>query len=216
MAWLTAMNTLFRITNLKFQDFLAYPDLNIPLGQVTFVSGESGCGKSTLFRLLNGTLTPSSGTILYCETNISELDTIALRREALLASQDVYLFDGTIQENFEHYYRFRDQDCIPESKMRDYLSVCCADFPLDAKCETMSGGERQRVFLSICLSFLPKVLLLDEPTAALDDTTSHRFFAQLKPFCLNNQITLLVICHNTKLTEMYADHVIVLQKKALS
>ncbi|MDF2838836.1 MAG: transporter related protein [Evtepia sp.] len=205
---------MIQVSNLKFQNFLQYPDLTIPLGKVTFLSGESGCGKSTLLKLLNATLTPSSGRIEYCGRSISEMDTISLRREVLLASQEVYLFDGTIQENFKQYYRFRDQICISETKMRDYLSICCADFPLDTKCQVMSGGERQRVFLSICLSFLPKALMLDEPTAALDDVTSIRFFSQLKSFCMENQITLVVICHNKRLIEMYADGEIVLQKKA--
>lgn len=208
------MVAMIRITNLKFQHFLEYPDVNIPLGKATFLSGESGCGKSTLLRLLNATLSPSAGEIAYCGTNISQMDTISLRRQVLLASQEVYLFDGTIQYNFEQYYHFRDQDCIGAPKMREYLAICCADFPLDSKSETMSGGERQRVFLAICLSFVPKVLMLDEPTAALDDATSIRFFAQLKPFCTKNGITLLVICHNAKLIEMYADNEIVLQKKA--
>jgi putative ABC transport system ATP-binding protein len=208
------MEAMIQVSNLKFQNFLQYPDLTIPLGKVTFLSGESGCGKSTLLKLLNATLTPSSGRIEYCGRSISEMDTISLRREVLLASQEVYLFDGTIQENFKQYYRFRDQICISETKMRDYLSICCADFPLDTKCQVMSGGERQRVFLSICLSFLPKALMLDEPTAALDDVTSIRFFSQLKSFCMENQITLVVICHNKRLIEMYADGEIVLQKKA--
>lgn len=208
------MEAIIQISSLKFQDFLEYPDLTIPLGKVTFLSGESGCGKSTLFRLLNGTLSPSAGTIQYCEADINEMDTISLRRQVLLASQEVYLFDGTIRKNFEQFYSFRDQNCISDLEMRDYLSICCANFPVDAKCETMSGGERQRVFLSICLSFLPKVLMLDEPTAALDDATSVRFFAQLKSFCTQNNMTLLVICHNVKLMELYADHKIILKKKA--
>lgn len=209
------MDTLFQLTNLKFKDFLTYPDLTIKRERVTFISGESGCGKSTLFRLLNATLTPSAGTIEFCGTNISEINTITLRREVLLASQEVFLFEGTIQENFEQYYRCRNQSCISETKMRDYLSICCAEFSLDSNCATLSGGERQRVFLAICLSFLPKVLLLDEPTAALDEATSQCLFSKLKLFCLEHQITLLVICHTANLTELYADHVIVLQKKAV-
>lgn len=207
------METVIRTTNLNYLDFLSYPDISIPCGKVTFLSGKSGSGKSTLFKLLNGTRTPSTGSIEYNGININEIDTISLRREVLLASQEVYLFDGTIKENFEQYYSVRDTIYIDETKMRDYLSLCCMDVSLDTRCETMSGGERQRIFIAICLSFMPKVLMLDEPTAALDDTTSACLLIQLKEFCEKNNMTAIVICHNQKLIEAYADNWISLDKK---
>ena len=210
------MRPIISITDLKFQNILGYPQIQILPGKITFLSGESGCGKSTLLKLLNGTLTPSGGTIEYDGNNISDIDTIRLRSEVLLASQEVYLFDGTIKENFEQYYNFRDTSCIEEESMQKFLLLCCADFPLDTKCELMSGGERQRIFIAINLSFMPKVLLLDEPTAALDDTTAIRLFAQLKDFCLLKGMTLIIVCHNEKLVEKFADHRIVLEKKVKS
>lgn len=207
------METILSATNLKFEDLIEYPEINISFAKTTFICGESGCGKSTLLKLLNSTVTPSRGTIFYCGDNTNSINTIALRREVLLISQSVYLFDGSIKENFEQYYLFRDEKMISEEEMKKFLQISCADFSLDTKCETMSGGERQRVFIAICLSFKPKVLMLDEPTSALDSTTSNRFFIQLKDFCKDNNITIIVVCHDENLVNSYADVVITLEKK---
>ena len=208
------METIFTISGLKFLDFIEYPPLSIECGKATFICGESGCGKSTLLRLLNATLSPSCGQILYKGNSLASIDTITLRREVLLVAQSVYLFDGTIRENFSQFYNYCEKPCISEEHMKEYLLLSCADFPLDTNCETMSGGERQRVFLAICISFLPKVLMLDEPTSALDENTSDRLFSQLKEFCHNNQITLIAVCHNQNLTDTFADHIITLEKRA--
>jgi putative ABC transport system ATP-binding protein len=208
------METIFTISDLSFLDFIAYPPLTIECGKATFICGESGCGKSTLLRLLNATLSPSSGQILYKGNSIASMNTITLRREVLLVAQAVYLFDGTIRENFEQFYNYCEKPCISEEKMKAYLLLSCADFSLNASCETMSGGERQRVFLAICISFLPEVLMLDEPTSALDEATSDRLFTQLKEFCKNNHITLITVCHNQNLTDTFADCIITLEKRA--
>lgn len=205
------MEALIQTTKLRCLDRIEYPPLVILEGGATFVTGESGSGKSTLFRLFNGTLTPQEGAIVYQGQEIKTRDTIALRRDVLLASQEVFLFDGSIAENFAQYYDYRETACPTPEAMQGYLSLACAEFPLDSRCETMSGGERQRVFLAICLSFEPRVLLLDEPTAALDDETANRFFQQVKAFAAEKGMTLLVICHNQGLVAQYADRCIHLE-----
>ena len=70
---------------------------------------------------------------------------------------------------------------------------------------TLSGGERQRVFLAIFLSAMPKVLLLDEPTAALDEQTSETLLHNLKQFCSQNNISVVCVCHNGELVRQFAD-----------
>lgn len=204
--------TLIQTTRLQYLDILNYPEISIPAHQTVFLTGESGCGKSTLLKLFNGTLDVSRGTIWYCGGDIAGMDTIVLRKQVLLASQEVFLFDGTIRENFKMYGEFREEACPGEEKMKEFLYVCCGEFDLDSRCEVMSGGERQRVFLAICLSFLPRVLMLDEPTAALDEATADVFFTRLKNFAAGNGITLIIICHNPRLVERFADKVITLKR----
>ena len=96
--------------------------------------------------------------------------------------------------------------------MRKYLSACCIDFPPDTSCVNLSGGERQRVFVAIGLSFLPDVLLLDEPTAALDEWTATCLIENVSKVCKEKGITLLVITHDLHTVEKFADVKIELQK----
>lgn len=207
------MTPLFELSGVGFGGFLTYPPLVFAENRCTFLMGESGCGKSTLLRLLNGMASPSQGSVCYRGQNIEAMDTLALRRKVLLCPQEVFLFDGTISENFAQYYSYREAPCPEEAMMLRFLSLCCFDLPLSSRCETLSGGERQRVLLAICLSFLPEVLLLDEPTAALDETTSQKLLAQLKAFCGERGISLLIVCHNPRLAALYADDTVLLKKE---
>lgn len=208
------MIPLFQFSDVRFGDFLTYPDITLAEQRCTFIMGQSGCGKSTLLRLLNSLVSPSRGTIQYRGENLATLDTLALRRNVLLCPQDVFLFEGSISENFSQYFGYRDAPCPSEETMQQFLQLCCLSLPLTARCETLSGGERQRVLLAICLSFLPQVLLLDEPTAALDEATAQQVLADLKLFCSERQITLIIVCHNPRLAELYADETVLLEKEA--
>lgn len=199
---------LFSISNVNFKKILKYPFIDIKENTVTFICGRSGTGKSTLLKLLNASVSPDSGEILYQGKPIDHYDTIMLRREVLLVSQNTYLFEGTIENNFEEFYRYRELNPPHSDIIHRFLKICLADFPANANCYEMSGGERQRVFIGICLSFMPKVLMLDEPTSALDEQTSKVLMQNLKDYCKENKITLIVINHNRLLTEQYADEMI--------
>lgn len=203
---------ILQAENVSFQGVVKYPPISIERNCATFICGESGCGKSTLLKLFNATVSPEKGTLFYNGQSILKSDTVALRREVLLVSQNVFLFNGTIRDNFIEYYRYREICPPSEEEMTRYLSLCCGTFPLDAHCETMSGGERQRIFIAVCLSFMPEVLMLDEPTSALDPDTSSRFFENITSFCRENHITLIVVSHNRELSEKFADHIIRLER----
>lgn len=205
--------SLFSLNNVNFKNIITYPKLEIAPNTATFLCGKSGCGKSTLLKLLNASISPDSGDIFYQGKRITEYDTILLRREVLLVSQNVFLFEDTIKNNFAEFYRYRDSTPPKEDRILSYLRLCNIDFPLDALCSDMSGGERQRIFISICLSFLPKVLMLDEPTSALDGKTAEVMIQHIKNHCKENGITLIVISHDQALAKQYADEMITLSQE---
>lgn len=207
------MNSILTARDLQFKDIINYPSIDIKRNQTTFICGKSGCGKSTLLKLLNATVSPSKGIIMYNGENIFEINTVELRKEVILASQIVFLFDGTVEDNFNQYYAYREMEGLTAENMKKYLAICCADFELSARCEKMSGGERQRIFMAICLSFMPKVLMLDEPTSALDQNTAKIFFENITSFCAQKEITLIVISHDKILTEKFADNKIMLESR---
>ncbi|HSP46480.1 MAG TPA: ATP-binding cassette domain-containing protein, partial [Clostridiaceae bacterium] len=160
-------NYILETKDLSFKG-IRYQDIVIEENKVSFIVGRSGTGKSTLLRLFNGMLSPDTGTITYHGKDIEGIDTIALRREILLISQSVYLFDVSIRENFREFYGYRGMEMPTEKEMVDFLAMCRITFPLDKDTSNMSGGEKQRVYMAIYLSFLPRVVMLDEPTSALD------------------------------------------------
>lgn len=200
------------VKNVVFQSIIKFPNIEISKGKTTFIHGPSGCGKSTLLRLINGTISPEKGAIFYNKKNIMDIDTIELRREILLIDQSVYLFAGSIEENFTKYYEYREDAVPSQNEMKKFLEICSADFPLNARCETMSGGERQRVYIAIFLSFMPKVVMLDEPTSALDNTTSDKMMNNIRRFTTENDMTTIVVSHYLPLAEKYGDDIITLKR----
>ena len=200
--------TLFELKNVTYQNIISYPDLKIAAGEVTFICGESGSGKSTLLKLLNGIVSPTTGQITYSTENMNYCDPIMLRREILLVGQTVYLFDMSVKDNFKEFYSYRDLENISEDEMKMYLNICSVNFPLDNMCHIMSGGERQRIFIAINLSFQSKILMLDEPISALDDKNANILIENIKLYCNKNGKTLIVVSHDKAIAEKYADTII--------
>lgn len=204
---------VFEVSNVNYKNILKYSNIKIKGNKTTFITGKSGSGKSTLLKLLNASVPVDGGDILYNGKPIDKHNTIMLRKEVMLAAQNVFLFDDTIKNNFLEYYSYREAIPPNINEMKEYLRLCSADFSTDAMCSQLSGGERQRVFIAICLSFMPKVLMLDEPTSALDGQTAKELIKNLKNYCKENKITLISVCHDKNLVEMYADEVICLNSE---
>lgn len=206
------MSTIIKTDNLSFNNFLHYPDICINEGEVTFICGASGVGKSTLLKLINATLSPSQGSIIYQDRDINSLDKIMLRREVVLVKQVPYLFRGSIIDNFKMFHEVNGNECPNTETIETYLDLCCISTALDTQCEIMSGGERQRVFLSIALSLQPKVLLLDEPTSALNKELSYQVLENMIQYAHLHHITLIIISHDERLQEKFAQKVIELRR----
>lgn len=204
-------NYILETKDLSFKG-IRYQDISIEEHRVNFIVGRSGTGKSTLLRLFNGMLTPDTGTISYRGEDIEKIDTIALRREILLISQSVYLFDVTIRENFREFYGYRGMEIPTESEMKDFLAMCRITFPLDKDCSNMSGGEKQRVYMAIYLSFLPSVVMLDEPTSALDKENGLEVISNAIDFCRGKGITVIIVSHDGNLTQTFADNIITIEE----
>jgi len=201
---------LFALRDVNYKDIMKYPDIEIPEGSATFICGESGSGKSTLLKLLNGVISTTGGKITYLGKNIDDYEPIALRREILLVSQSVYLFDKSIRDNFNEYYAYRELQVINDEEIKKYLDICSANLHLDSMCNMLSGGERHRVFTAINISYQPRVLMLDEPTSALDNKNANVLMENIKLYCKTSGITLIVVSHDRAISDKYADNMIIL------
>lgn len=197
---------ILRFENVKF--IKEYDDFTINKNEIVFVVGKSGSGKSTLLKLINNTLQMESGSIFYKDTNILNIKPVELRRNIMMTSQENFLFDMTIKENFHEFYKLRDLENLTDDEIVKFLKIADFDVDVNLDVEKLSGGEKQRVFLAIALSMRPAVLLLDEPTSALDSNTAFNMIKNIVDYCKNNDITLVVVSHARNLVDEFADKTI--------
>lgn len=197
---------ILRFENVKF--IKEYDDFSIDKNEVVFVVGKSGSGKSTLLKLINNTLQLKSGRIFYKDENILNIKPVELRRNIIMTSQENFLFDMTIRENFHEFYKLRDLEELTDEEITKFLKITNFDVDVNLDVEKLSGGEKQRVFLAIALSLDPEVLLLDEPTSALDNKTAFDMMKNIVDYCKHNDITLVVVSHARQLVDEFADKII--------
>ncbi|EXF27261.1 glutamine ABC transporter ATP-binding protein [Finegoldia magna ALB8] len=197
---------ILRFENVKF--IKEYDDFTINKNEIVFVVGKSGSGKSTLLKLINNTLQMKSGSIFYKDTNILNIKPVELRRNIMMTSQENFLFDKTIKENFHEFYKLRDLENLTDDEIVKFLKIADFDVDVNLDVEKLSGGEKQRVFLAIALSMRPAVLLLDEPTSALDSNTAFNMMKNIVDYCKHNDITLVVVSHARNLVDEFADKTI--------
>lgn len=197
---------ILRFENVKF--IKEYDDFSIDKNEVVFVVGKSGSGKSTLLKLINNTLQMKSGRIFYKDENILNIKPVELRKNIIMTSQENFLFDMTIRENFHEFYKLRDLEELTDEEITKFLKITNFDVDLNLNVEKLSGGEKQRVFLAIALSLDPEVLLLDEPTSALDNKTAFNMMKNIVNYCKHNDITLVVVTHARQLVDEFADKTI--------
>jgi len=140
-------------------------DLRIEPG-ATALLGPSGSGKSTLLRLLNRLADPERGSVKLRSEDLRSLDSLELRRRLQLVPQLPAPLPGSVAENLQ----YGPSLCGREADVARALELAGLDAGFaDREAGRLSVGEQQRVMLARALALEPEVLLLDEPTAALDD-----------------------------------------------
>lgn len=199
---------LFKTQGLVFKDFLRYKDLYVKEDKVTFIVGKSGSGKTTLFRLFNNSVSPSSGCVFYRENNILDLKPLELRKKILLVSQEAFLFDGTIRDNFDRFAGFRQIPPFDTQQIECALNMCSLNFKPDKNTAGFSGGEKQRLYLAILLCMPFETILLDEPTSAMDHITSLDVLENIIRFCRNSKRQMLIISHSKELESKFSEQTI--------
>lgn len=188
-------------------------DCVIPAGAMAAILGESGAGKSTLADLVARFRDPDSGRVLVGGIDARDFALADLRHAVVLIDQTPFLFNATIAENIAFAVRGVTRDAIAAAANAAGLGELLArvphglDTPVGERGQALSAGERQRIALARALLRRPAVLVLDEPSAALDVETERRVAAGLR--AVLPDATILIITHKPALADL-ADMVITL------
>ncbi|HVI41143.1 MAG TPA: ATP-binding cassette domain-containing protein [Anaerovoracaceae bacterium] len=168
-------------------------ELLIEDGALCGIIGPNGSGKSTLLNLIAGLMKPSGGSLLYGE----EMEALAPYKNMTMVFQAPYLIRTTVEKNISYPLKLRgwNHEQIEErvSELTEELGL--SDFRKQ-KSWKLSGGETQKVALARALSFRPKLLLLDEPTANVDPSTTADIERMLRKINEREGTTVILITHN--------------------
>lgn len=203
---------MIQFNNVKYKEILSVNSLHIEEKKVNFIVGKSGGGKSTLLKLLNKIISPDNGEITYKGKNIEEIDSVELRKKIVMVPQNIIVFDGSVRENLLKGLELRKEEFASDEVIKEILDVVCLEKDLDENSSKLSGGEKQRLVLGRALLLNCEVLMLDEPTASLDEKTSDILIKNLIDFSKKRGISLVIITHNLKLAERYSERIIEVEK----
>ena len=210
-----------RLDNVSFvyqngdKQILLDVDLTIPTGTVVALVGESGGGKSSLIKLVQRLYDPTSGSILWDETDLRDAKVLSLKKQIALVTQETVLFNDTILYNISY-----GRPDATEAEIAEAARIAFADEFIDElpqKYHTLvgergillSGGQRQRIAIARAVLLNAPVLILDEATSALD-AESERLVQKALTNLMQNK-TSIVIAHRLS-TIRRADKIVVMEK----
>ncbi|SKA98324.1 putative ABC transport system ATP-binding protein [Caloramator quimbayensis] len=205
---------MFEIKNIKFKGILDIEHLIIPEEKITSIVGESGSGKTTLLKMLNNIISPEEGEILYKEKNINDFDAIELRRKITMLPQNPVIYKGNILDNIlvgKKFAKSTDYDIEEIKKLMMEFSI---GKDLNSPADNLSGGEKQRLCIIRVLIMNPDVILLDEPSSALDEKTEDKVISYICNYVKQNNKTLVMVTHSSEIAKKYSDHIIEINKRS--
>ncbi|GAA5006785.1 type I secretion system permease/ATPase [Acinetobacter puyangensis] len=215
-----AISGEYQLKNVIFQYDPEQPSADLMIGNLLIKPGEkiavlgrNGAGKSTLLQLLSGMQVANSGKVYLDEIDLTLIDPADVRRDMGLLNQNAHLFYGTVRENLS-----LGAPLASDEDLKQALIITGAYDFIQAKKEGLdyvikeggiglSGGQRQALLLTRLLVRQPNILLLDEPTTALDDVAEKKLIQYLKNWLAHR--TLVVSTHRLAVLEL-VDRIIIL------
>jgi len=203
--------------NIEFRDVdFSYPNSSVSAlkgfncriaeGEKVVVIGRIGSGKTTLQKLLLGLYQPTAGAVLVDGVDLRQLDPADLRRNIGYVAQDVTLFYGTLRENIAIGAPYADDATIVAAAeaagLADFVNrhPDGFDMMIGERGDSVSGGQRQSIAIARALLLDPPILLLDEPTSAMDFSSEQQFKQRLKQ--LADHKTVVIVTHRNSLLDL--------------
>lgn len=184
--------------------------LELKEGTLAVILGRSGSGKSTLLNMIAGLLTPSSGKVLYDNTDIYSLNDKDLsffrnKNIGMIPQVQSVLPNLTVMENITLPHMLYEKNNNADKYAEELLERVGISHLKDVYASDLSGGEMRRVAIARALIQKPSIILADEPTSDLDDENTKNVFEIFKKVTAKG-ISVLIVTHETESKE-YADEV---------
>jgi len=183
----------------KYGEILAldYVNLEVDKGGIFVILGPNGAGKTTLLKIIAGIEEPTSGEIYYNDSKMDKEYSAFIRQRCTMVFQKTVAFNTTVYNNIAYGLKIRE---LPkkeiEAKVHEALEIVKLGGYEKRPAKKLSGGELQRVSLARALVLEPELLLLDEPTANLDPSTTSIIEEAVKYINKNKATTILIATHN--------------------
>jgi len=178
-------------------------------GEFKLITGPSGCGKSTLLKIVSSLLSPTRGNIIFNGKNIDDVAPEEYRKQVSYCFQTPTLFGDTVYDNLALPYQIRKLKPDEKKIRQDLTLLALPDSMLKKGINELSGGEKQRISLIRNLQFMPKILLLDEITSALDEDNKRNVNELIRRLVAEQGLGVLWVTHD-KYEIAHADEVITL------
>jgi ATP-binding cassette subfamily C protein LapB len=181
-------------------------------GEHVAILGRVGSGKSTLEKLAMGLYQPTEGEVLIDGIDLRQLDPREYRQAIGYVAQDVTLFHGTLRDNLSLAHRGLTDaallKAVERAGLADFVNRHPSgfDMAISERGDSVSGGQRRCIGLARALVHEPNILLLDEPTGSMDNSTEKTVIENLKTFIDGR--TMVVVTHRNALLEL-VDRIIV-------
>ncbi|WP_147172732.1 type I secretion system permease/ATPase [Pseudomonas sp. SJZ079] len=182
-------------------------------GEKIGIIGRSGSGKSSLAKLVVGLYQPDAGSLLVDGIDVRQLDVSDLRHNIGYVPQDIQLFSGTLRDNLVAGARYVEDELVLQAAelagVHEFVRLHPKGYELQVgeRGQNLSGGQRQNIALARALLLNPQILLLDEPTSAMDNTGEERLKQRLA--AVIGTKTLLLVTHRASMLSLVDRLVIV-------
>jgi ATP-binding cassette subfamily B protein len=194
---------------------------SIKPGEFVAIAGGSGSGKSTLLNLIPRFYDVDAGSVLIDNRNIKDLALASLRKQTGYVGQDNYLFDGTIRENLRYGKPEATEDAIISAAESANAHAFILALPQGYETQVgqngikLSGGQRQRLSLARAFLTVPRILLLDEPTASVEPESESLIHDAILARTQLGQGTTILVTHRIALLRQ-APRILFLKKGTLA
>ncbi len=199
------------------QVVLEHVNLHIHCGSLTALIGRNGAGKSTLIKAILGEIS-HSGTITFSDTENGRIRKMKVgyvpQSLNLEANTPMDVYDLITSFRYDVPVFWKSKKCYQEIK--EALAEFEADYLIDQPVGSLSGGELQRVLLSMAVMDNPNLLLLDEPVSGIDKNGMDLFYEKMDYLRRNYDMSIILISHDLDYVAKYADNVVLLDKTILA